>query len=309
MTDSNHLNLTSNYFGKKVKTQAQRLAKRSLKIITSGVGMSPTNEFRVLFHDAVKLKNMLADGTIHQPISPQHLMIINDIFLDVAFNMGPPDININDLFDDISEAQNIINHALGMVNIRSTFDMSDSSLAAKLLFNQVSKYSKWIVFDLLSYCWNFGKIRCRKSLVTLLGSALRHGNSDKDIEEYFGVAAATAMFDAASRLTSEGCKSKKLKSKFPLIAYRGGYGYSPTEVANGMIWFLDIKAAVNKANVKPETGRQFYLLETLVLDDEVIMQLNNKGELMIKVDTNRHFETVELKPDWLPSVNKEGAEV
>lgn len=309
MTESNHLNLTSNYFGKKVKNQVQRLAKRSLKIIASGVGMSPTNEFRVLFHEAIKLKNMLAKGTTHQPICPQHMMIINDIFFDVAFNMGSSDININDLYNDISEAQNIISHALDMVNIRSTFDMNDSSVAAKFLFNQVSKLSKWIVFDLLSYCWNFGKIRCRKSLAALLGSALKHGNSDKDIVEYFGVGAATAMFDAVFQLNSEGSKSKKLKCKFPLIAYRGGYGDSPTEVANGMMWFLDIKAAANGVNVKPKTGKQFYLLETLVLDDEVILQFNNYDELMIKLDPYRHFETVELKPDWLPSVNKEGAEV
>lgn len=309
MTETKNINKTLSYFSKREKNQVQRLAKRSLKIIASGVGMSPTNAFRVLFHDAIKLKKMLANGGIYQPISPQHLMIINDIFLDVAFNLEPSDININELYDDIAEAQNIINHALDIVNIRSTIDMNDSSLAAKFLFNQVSKLSKWIVFDLLSYCWNFSEIRCRKSLAALLGSALRHGNSVRDIEEYFGIGAATAMFDAVSRLTFEGIESKKLKCKFPLIAYRGGYGDNPTEVANGMIWFLDIKAAANEANVKPNASKQFYLLETLVLDDEVIMQLNNNSELMIKVDPYRHFETVELKPDWLPSANKAGAEV
>lgn len=309
MTKTTHSNTAPGYFGKKEKKLAHRLAKRSLEIIASGVGMSATNDFRTLLRDAAKLKTTLSKGTTYQSINSPHMMIINDIFVNVALEMGLTGTNFHDLYDLISEAQNIIHYSLDMVDIREMFNKSESSLAVNSLFNQVRKLSKWIVFDLLAYCWNFGSPRCQKSLAVLMGSAQEYAGSVGGIIEQFGASVTFDMFDTVSRLTSKHNAQKFLKTRFPLIAYRGGYGDNPTDVANGMTWYLDIKTAANTARLSSSTDKQFHLVETLVLDDEIITQLNQTREILIKFDPERQFETVEWNPEYLPIDNKDGAYV
>lgn len=307
MTNNMNANQKLSHFDGEEKQQVQRVARQSLRIVTAGVGLSRTNDFQILFHETVKMNYMLTKGVANQSISPKQLLIINDIFLDVALNLSLSVSGLQDIYEIIFEALNIANHALNIINIRYAFNMRRSAIAAKSLVNEVGRLSDWILFDLIAYCWNFGKPRCLSSLAVLLDSALRSGGTDDGIVEQFGVVATTAMFNAVARLASERSKKKSLKRTLPLIAYRGGYASSPVEVVNRMRWFLDIRAAVNETNSKPGTGKRFYLVETLVLDDEIILHLNRNRELMIKADPHRYFETVELDPEWLPSIHKEGA--
>jgi hypothetical protein len=189
------------------------------------------------------------------------------------------------------------------------FDKLESSIVVNSLFNRVRKFSKWITFDLLAYCWNFGTPRCQNSLAVLLGSALEYGGSFREVVEQFGANVAYKMFDAASDLTSTHNQRKNFKHKFPLIAYRGGYGDDSAQVACGMTWSLDIKTAANEARLPISANKQFYLLETLVLEDEVITQLNGTHEILIKFDPERQYETIEHNPEILPTADEQGVYV